>query len=88
MSFRAMWNWCRTGQRVDAEAVRQRKDGSRLHVLVVSVPVSVPGGQIAVYAMYSDITERKAAEIALQALSSRLLEVQETERQAPGPRAS
>jgi PAS domain S-box-containing protein len=67
--------------RVDAEAVRQRKDGSPLHVLVVSVPVSIPGGQIVVYAMYRDITERKAAEIALQALSSRLLEVQETERQ-------
>jgi signal transduction histidine kinase len=31
--------------------------------------------------MYSDITERKAAEVSLQALSSRLLEVQETERQ-------
>lgn len=68
------------GQRVDAEAVRQRKDGGRLHVLVSSVPVSVPGGRIAVYVMYRDITERKAAEIALQALSSRLLDVQETER--------
>jgi PAS domain S-box-containing protein len=68
------------GRRLNAETVRQRKDGSRLHVLVVSVPVSVPSGQIAVYAMYLDITERKAAEMALQALSSRLLEVQETER--------
>ena len=68
------------GQRVDAETVRQRKDGSRLHVLAVSVPVSMPSGQIAVYAMYSDITDRKAAETALQALSIRLMEVQETER--------
>jgi PAS domain S-box-containing protein len=68
------------GQRVDTEAVRQRKDGSRLHVLVVGVPVSVPGGQIAMCAMYLDITARKAAEITLQALSSRLLEVQESER--------
>ena len=53
------------GQRVDGEAVRQRKDGSRLHVLVVSVPLSVPGGQIKACVMYRDITERKAAEIAL-----------------------
>jgi PAS domain S-box-containing protein len=68
------------GQRVDAEAVRQRKDGTRLHVLVVSVPISVPGGQIAACAMYRDITERKATETALQALSNRLLEVQEAER--------
>jgi PAS domain S-box-containing protein len=69
------------GKRVDVEAVRQRKDGSRLHVLVVSVPVSVPDGQTVVCAMYRDITERKAAETALQTLSSRLLEIQEAERQ-------
>ena len=68
------------GQRVDTEALRQRKDGSRLHVLMVCVPVFVPGGQISICAMYRDITERKAAEVALQALSIRLLEVQETER--------
>ena len=68
------------GQRVDAEAVRHRKDGSRLHVRVVSVPVFVRRKKIAGYAMYHDITGRKAAEIALQALSIRLLEVQETER--------
>jgi PAS domain S-box-containing protein len=67
-------------QRVDADALRQRKDGTQLHVLVVSVPIAVPGGQIAECAMYRDITERKAAETALQALSSRLMEVQETER--------
>ena len=69
------------GQRVDGEAIRQRKDGSRLQVLVVGVPLSVPGGEIRACVMYSDNTERKAAEVALQALSSRLLEVQESERQ-------
>jgi PAS domain S-box-containing protein len=67
-------------QRVNAEAVRQRKDGRQLHVLAISVPVRMAGGQTAVYAMYSDITERKAAEIALQTLSIRLMEVQEAER--------
>lgn len=67
-------------QRVDAEVVRQRKDGSRLHVLAIGVPVSMPRGQIAVYAMYCDITELKAAETALQTLSIQLMEVQETER--------
>jgi len=67
-------------QRVDAEVVRQRKDGSRLHVLVVSVPVSMPDGRIAVYAMYRDITERKEAEAALRRLSGRLLRLEEQER--------
>jgi PAS domain S-box-containing protein len=68
------------GQRVDTETVRQRKDGTQLNVLMVGVPISVSGGRIVVYAMYRDITERKAAEIALQTLSRRLLEVQEAER--------
>jgi PAS domain S-box-containing protein len=50
------------GQRVEAEGVRQRKDGSRLHISIVRVPVSVPGGQVAVYAMFRDITERRRSE--------------------------
>jgi PAS domain S-box-containing protein len=71
-------------QRVDAETIRRRKDGSRLHVRLVSVPVFLPsrwpGRRILMYATYRDITERKAAEIALEILSIRLMDVQETER--------
>jgi PAS domain S-box-containing protein len=75
------------GQRVDAEVVRQRKDGSRLHVSVAGVPVSVPGRQIAAYGIYRDITERKRAEEELQRsfrqlreLTARLQSVREEER--------
>ena len=75
------------GQRVDVETVRRRKDGTRFHVAIVRVPVSVPGGQVGIYAIYRDITDRKLAEAALRGLadrlktlSRRLLEVQETER--------
>jgi PAS domain S-box-containing protein len=75
------------GQRVETEGVRQRKDGSRLHVGMVGVPISAPGGQIAAYAIYRDITARKRAEEQLQrsleqlrALAARLQRVREEER--------
>jgi PAS domain S-box-containing protein len=75
------------GHRVEAESVCQRKDGSHLHVSMVRVPVSVPGGQVAIYAIYQDITERTRADEALRAaaerlrfLARRVVEVQEEER--------
>src|ERR1700694_173721 len=54
------------GQSVQAEGVRQRKDGSRLEAAMLRVPVSMPGGEIEVYAIYRDITEAKRAEEALR----------------------
>ena len=75
------------GQRVEAEVVRQRKDGSRLHASMVGVPVSIPGRQIAGYSIYHDITRRKRAEEELQRsfrqlreLAARLKSVREEER--------
>jgi len=68
------------GQRVDAEGVRRRKDGTRVHVSIMHVPVAVPGARIAIYAIYRDITERKAAAAALHKLSGRLLRLQDEER--------
>src|ERR1700681_3398017 len=74
-------------QRVDAEVVRQRKDGSRLHVSAAGFPVAVPGRQIAAFAIYRDITGRKRAEEELQRsfrqlreLTARLQSVREEER--------
>jgi PAS domain S-box-containing protein len=68
------------GRQGEVEVVRQRKDGSQLHVLVVSVTVSLPGRRTELWTIYRDITARKRAEASLQAVSSRLLEVQEAER--------
>lgn len=50
------------GKRVNAETIRRRKDGVRIHVSLLAVPISVPGGQIAEYAIYRDMTEYKAVE--------------------------
>lgn len=68
------------GQRLEAEGVGRRKDGSRLHVSTLQVPVSVPGELIAIYAIYRDITEHKRADAAVHMLSGRLLRLQDDER--------
>lgn len=65
--YRAYTDMVRHGQRVDAEGVRQRKDSSRLNVSIIQVPVSLPDGQIATYAIFRDITGRKQAEALLHA---------------------
>jgi PAS domain S-box-containing protein len=52
------------GQLCNAESVRCRKDGSRLHVSILGAPITRSGQQIASYAIYRDITDRKRAEEA------------------------
>ncbi len=54
MSFR--------GERVEAETKRKRKDGILIDVSILGAPVLHEGKQIAVYAIYRDITERKKEE--------------------------
>ena len=65
------------GKAVNAETVRRRKDGKRVHISVLVVPVSLPdGGQIAEYAIYRDISERRRAEEALRRSEGYLAEAQ------------
>ena len=52
------------GERVDAEGVRWRQDGSRFPAAITYVPFSMPGRETAVYAIYRDITERRRTEEA------------------------
>jgi PAS domain S-box-containing protein len=70
-----------TGERLEAERVRRRKDGTDAYVSIVGVPVSVPAGEIETYAIYSDVTEQKNAQDALRTFPQRLIETQEAERQ-------
>jgi PAS domain S-box-containing protein len=54
------------GEQVYVETVRRRKDGSTINVSISGSPVKVDGDQVAVYGIYSDITNRKRAEEALR----------------------
>jgi PAS domain S-box-containing protein len=64
------------GERVDAEVIRRRKDGSRLVVSFVADPVSVDGSAREIYGIYRDITQRKKAEEALKRSEAYLSEGQ------------
>src|SRR5215469_2084596 len=54
------------GESLDVETVRKHKDGTRVHVSIISGPISISGSQISEYVIYREITERKRAEEALQ----------------------
>jgi PAS domain S-box-containing protein len=60
------------GRRVEGELVRQRKDGSLVHVSLLAVPVTTSTGLIGEYAIYRDISMRKRAEQALLESEARL----------------
>ena len=58
-------NQISNGRRVEREAFRQRKDGVRVYVSVLAVPVVTSTGQIAEYVIYRNIGERLWAIQAL-----------------------
>ena len=54
------------GESLELETVRKHKDGTRVHVSIISGPVSISGSHVSEYVIYREITERKRAEEALQ----------------------
>ena len=54
------------GESLEVDTVRKHKDGTRVHVSIISGPVSISGSQFSEYVIYREITERKRAEKALQ----------------------
>ncbi len=55
-----------SGKRMDFETRRRKKDGSIIDVSVIASPIVIDGEQVAVYAIYRDITERIEAERKLR----------------------
>src|SRR5882724_5393412 len=64
------------GEILNVETMRKRKDGTRVPVSIVGVPVSIAGSHISEYVIYRDITERKRAEEELRRSESYLAEAQ------------
>jgi PAS domain S-box-containing protein len=50
------------GDTVNVETVRRRSDGSLIHVSILGCPIRMGDGQIAVYGIYRDISNRKQLE--------------------------
>ena len=62
----------RQGLHTSMETERVRNDGTRLHVSELGAPILVATGQIASYAIYRDISERRLADAERDKLETRL----------------
>jgi PAS domain S-box-containing protein len=65
-----------SGNKVELETIRQRKDGVRFDVSVVAKGISLGSEQVGIYLIYRDISERKKAERKLRRSEANLLESQ------------
>ena len=56
-------------EKVEAESIRKTKSGGKINVYLQGFPIKLVDGQIGIYALYKDITERKKKEKQIQYLS-------------------
>src|SRR5712672_2841533 len=69
-------DWLSSGNKVELETIRQRKDGVRFDVSVVAKGISLGSEQVGIYLIYRDISERKKVERKLRRSEANLLESQ------------
>jgi len=69
-----------SGNRVELETIRQRKDGGRFDVSVVAKGIALGSEQVGIYLIYRDISERTKAERKLRRSEANLLESQRLAR--------
>lgn len=58
-----------SGNTVQMESVRRRKDGSLVEVSIMAYPILVDRNRVGIYVIYRDISERKQAEERLKYLN-------------------
>lgn len=51
-----------SGDKVSLESIRYRKDGTPLNVSILGVPIRLANGELAIYAIYRDITDWKKSQ--------------------------
>jgi diguanylate cyclase (GGDEF)-like protein/PAS domain S-box-containing protein len=74
---RALTHCIAGGETSSLETIRQRKDGSLVHVSILGKPIRIDGEQVAVYGIYRDITAQKEAEAALAEARHRVEQLHE-----------
>jgi PAS domain S-box-containing protein len=76
---RRMAEAVRAGRQTSTETVRARSDGARLYVSELGTPITEAEGNVASYAIYRDITERRLAEAERSKLETRLRQAEKLE---------
>jgi diguanylate cyclase (GGDEF)-like protein/PAS domain S-box-containing protein len=59
----------KTGEKIESESIRKTKSGERINVYLQGFPIELVDGQIGIYGLYKDITERKEKEKRIKYLS-------------------
>ncbi len=57
-----------TGNEIEFESVRKRRDGKLIQVSIKGKPLGLPGNELAVIGVYIDISQRKQEQVIQQAL--------------------